>query len=208
MGMRLSVASLSDATIQRLLNDPPLVWQVLSPDDPEPFERSLREAAERARPGFVARLFGARTRVEEPRRPEPLTLNDGEGELGDIDKSWHGIHYLLTCTADESAPPPLNFLLAGGKDVGDEDVGYGTARVYTAVQTRRIADAFAAVSDDELRRRFAPEAMMRAEIYPEIWDRDPADDDTLGYLMEYVGVLRDMLASATSRGHGLMVVLS
>jgi len=69
-------------------------------------------------------------------------------------------------------------------------------------------DALAAISDDELRRRFAPDAMMRAEIYPEIWDRDPEEDDTLGYLMEYVAVLREMLGSVTSRGHGLMVVLS
>lgn len=27
--------------------------------------------------------------------------------------------------------------------------------------------------------------MVKKEIYPEIWDRDPKDDDTLGYLIEY-----------------------
>ena len=208
MGMRVSVASLGDATIQRILKDPPLVWQILAPDDPEPFERALRDAAERGKPGFVARLFGARPRVDESPRPALLALSDGEGDMGDIDKAWQGIHYLLTGSADESAPPPLNFLLAGGTDVGEEDVGYGPARVYSAAETREIAAALAAVSDDELRRRFDPDAMMRAEVYPEIWDRDPASDDPLGYLMEYVGVLRNMLATATSNGHGLMVVLS
>ena len=50
--------------------------------------------------------------------------------------------------------------------------------------------------------------MMRAEIYPEIWDRDPKDDDTLGYLMEYVAILRAVIKTATSRGHGLLVVMS
>jgi hypothetical protein len=128
--------------------------------------------------------------------------------MGDIDKAWHGIHYLLTGSADESARPPLNFLIAGGTDVGDQDVGYGPARVYTAAETREIAAALAAVRDDELRRRFDPDAMMRAEIYPEVWDRDPASQDPLGYLMEYLAVLRKMLATVTANGHGLMVVLS
>ena len=90
----------------------------------------------------------------------------------------------------------------------DEDVGYGPPRVFTSAETHAIAAALAAVTDEDLRSRFVPEAMMRAEIYPEIWDRDPNDDDTLGYLMEYVGTLRGTLTTVTSRGHGLLVVLS
>ena len=50
--------------------------------------------------------------------------------------------------------------------------------------------------------------MMAAKIYPEIWDRDPKDYDTLGYLMEYVGTLREALATVTANGRGLMVFLS
>ena len=136
-----------------------------------------------------------------------MELTDGEGHLGDLDKPWHGIHYLLTGKSDESGTP-LEFLVAGGTLVGDEDVGYGPPRVFTAAETRAIAGALAAITDDELRSRFAPDAMMRAEIYPEIWDRDPKDDDTLGYLMENVTMLRTAMATVTSRGHGLLVVLS
>jgi hypothetical protein len=50
--------------------------------------------------------------------------------------------------------------------------------------------------------------MMRLEIYPEIWDRDPAEDDTLGYLMEYLGLLRTAVATVVERGHGLLVTLT
>jgi hypothetical protein len=49
--------------------------------------------------------------------------------------------------------------------------------------------------------------MMRLEIYPEIWDRDPAKDDTLGYLLEMVAVLRRGLEQVVGRGHGLLVTL-
>jgi hypothetical protein len=209
MSMVVSLASVSDATIARLLADPPLVWQVVAPDDPDAYERARREADERAKPGLFARLFGGRGRADVPPAAVPagLELADGEGDLGDLDKSWHGIHYLLTGTADEGGAP-LDFLVAGGVDVGDEDVGYGPPRAFTSEETRAIAAALAAISDDELRSRFAPEAMMKAEIYPEIWDRDPKDDDTLGYLMEYVAILRAAIASVTSRGHGLLVMLT
>jgi uncharacterized protein DUF1877 len=208
MGMVVSLSSVRDETIERLRADPPLVWQVVAPDDPEAYERARREADDRAKPGLFSRLFGARTQGNAPSRPTPpLELADGEGELGDLDKSWHGIHYLLTGSADESGTP-LQFLVAGGTDVGDEDVGYGPPRVFTSAETRTIAAALTAVTDEDLRSRFDPEAMMRAEIYPEIWDRDPKDDDTLGYLLEYVAILREAMTTVTSRGHGLLVVLS
>jgi hypothetical protein len=72
---------LEEEVIERLLADPPLVWQILEPDDPN----------------AVA--------------------------AGDLEKSWQGIHYLLTGTAWEG-DPPLNFLLAGGREV-DIEIGLG-----------------------------------------------------------------------------------
>ena len=207
MGMILTLAPLRDATIERLLADPPLVWQLLAPDDPEPYERSRREAIARSRPGFFSRLFGGSRAPEAPPEPEPLALADAEGEIVDVDKAWHGIHYLLTRSAWDGEPP-LGFLVNGGREVGDEDVGYGTARVFTAAETRTIADALDRLSDEALKVRFAPADMMAKKIYPEIWDRDPEDDDTLGYLIAYAGTLRETVAAAVKNGHGLIVLLS
>jgi hypothetical protein len=65
-----------------------------------------------------------------------------------------------------------------------------------------------AVSDQQLRGRFAPAEMMRLEIYPEIWDRDPEKDDTLGYLMESVSLLRQALDVVVARGYGLLVTIT
>lgn len=203
MGMCLGLASLSDDNISRLLSDPPLVWLVIAPDDPAMYEEA-RKAAQKA-PSFFARLFGAR-----PAPPEAgvsLSLAEGEVMATDLDKAWHGIHYLLTRTAWEGTPP-LNLLAAGGRAIGDIDVGYGPAR---ALSSREISDAHEAlsqISDAELRGRFAPSEMMKAEIYPEIWDRDPADDDTLGYLMEHVGTLRAFLRDASDERLGAIVYLT
>jgi hypothetical protein len=205
MGMYVGLASLTDATIARLHADPPLVWQIIAPDDPDAV---VRARGTPSRPGLLARLFG-RGPAEAPTPPAvaPLVLADGEGEVLDLDKSWHGIHYLLTGTAWEG-DPPLNFVVTGGREVGDDEVGQGPARTYTAAETREIATALAALSDEKVRARFAPGEMMRLEIYPEIWDRAPAEDDTLGYLMEYLGQLRSTLAGVVERGHGLLVTIT
>jgi hypothetical protein len=204
MGMVLSLASLSDATITRLHADPPLVWQVIAPDDPEAVTRA-RGAPKR--PGLLARLFGrGQAEAPAPAAAAPLVLADDEGEVLDLDKAWHGLHYLLTGTV-WAGDPPLNFLVTGGRDVGDEEIGLGPPRTLSPSETRDVASALAALSDDDVQARFAPGEMMRLEIYPEIWDRDPATEDTLGYLMEYLAQLRGTVASVVARGHGLLVTI-
>lgn len=202
MGMYLGLASLSDATIARLHEDPPLMWRIIAPDDPEAVARARGVSR---RPGLMARLFGrGRAEPAPPPTADTLVLAEGEGEVLDLEKAWHGIHYLFTGTAWEG-DPPLNFLLAGGRVVEDPDI---SAHTLTASETREVAGALAALSDEELRARFAPGEMMRLEIYPEIWDRDLAKDDSLGYLMDAVGELRSTLAGVMARGHGLLISLT
>ena len=205
MGMYLALASLSEETIERLHADPPLVWQLVAPDDPEAVARARAENA--PRPGMLSRFFGKRATEAPPPPPPPLVLADGEGEVVDLDKSWHGLHYLLTGSAWEG-DPPLNFLLVGGRDVGLDEVGNGPARTFSPAETRAVAAALGGLTDEDLQSRFAPAEMMELEIYPEIWDRAPAEDDTLGYLMEHVGELRRALAGVVARGHGLLVTLT
>jgi hypothetical protein len=82
-----------------------------------------------------------------------------EGLTADLDKAWHGIHYLLTGTAWEGEYPH-NFLVNGGTEVGDIEVGYSTARVLTAAETREVLDAMNKVSDEDLKARFDPHDMI------------------------------------------------
>ena len=207
MSMILGMVTLGDANIARLLADPPLVWRVIAPDDPGAYESARRTAPKAS---FLGRIFGrspASGGSERSASAEAFALAEGEGVSADLDKAWQGIHYLLTGTAWEGREP-LNFLLAGGRPVGDIDVGYGPARVLSAAETRAAHQALTQVGDDELRRRFDPDEMMSKEIYPEIWDRPPEEDDTIEYLMEYVGILRGFLAQAVEKRQGLVVCLN
>src|SRR5262245_15812893 len=79
----------------------------------------------------------------------------------DIEKAWHGIHYLLTGSAWEGSPP-LNFLVLGGQEIGD-DLGYGPARGFSPSEVKTIANALSSVTSDALRSRYDPNEMQRLE---------------------------------------------
>ena len=201
MGMVLALHTISDDNISKVLADPPLVWRVIAPDDPEIYQQAKAEK----QPGFVARLFGAKSVEVSPDVPD-LPKADGEGIETDLDKAWHGIHYLLTGTAWEGSEP-LNFIVSGGTAVGDVDVGYGPARVFSSDDVKKISTALSGLDDSTLRERFNPEEMMRLEIYPEIWDRAPDDDDTLGYCIENVAYLRRFLSDAVNNSMGIALYI-
>jgi Domain of unknown function (DUF1877) len=205
VGMYLELTAVSDATIERLHADPPLVWQLVAPDEPERVAAARADA--RPRPGLVARFLGRTAPPPEP-EPPPLELAPGEGnlgQLGDMDKMWHGVHYLLTGTAWEGQPP-LNFLLGGGREIQDIEVGQAPVLTHTSAETRAIAAALAQVSDEELRARYDPAEMMRLEIYPEVWGRTP--DVGQDSLFDSITALRELLGIVVGRGYGLMVTIT
>jgi hypothetical protein len=49
---------------------------------------------------------------------------------------------------------------------------------------------------------------MELGIYPEIWDRDPDDDDTFGYCAEYFENLKEFLGRAVAIESGMIVFVS
>jgi hypothetical protein len=200
MGMYLELAPVSTATIARLHADPALAMQIFDPDDPE--------AADRVRPkpkgpGLVGRLLG-RKPPPPPPPPERLVLEPGEGTVVNIDKAWQAAHYLLTGSQWEG-DPPLNFLLAGGTEL-DADWGDTPPRTFSPAETRAIAEAFAALTDDELGARFDPAQMMELEIYPEIWDRPQLPgEDQRGWVLEALRDVRTAVSEAARRGYGLLL---
>jgi hypothetical protein len=202
VGIYLAIYALSDATIERLHADPPLAWRVMDPELPE---REAKARADRQpRPGLFARLIKG-AKVEPPPPPPPLQLAPGEGDLGragDFEKSWHGLHYLLTGTAD-GGEPPLNFLMGGGRELELED-GETPLLTHSSADTRRIADALLRLSDEEVRSRVNPAEMTRLEIYPGIWD----EDEYMGYLLEDVRRLQETVSEVAGRGLGLLVSIS
>jgi hypothetical protein len=158
-------------------------------------------AALRAQPELVVPL------LYPEESPNGGALPEGPDDELYLDKSWHGIHFLLTGTA-WGGSPPLNFLAGELEEIGDVDVGSGPARALQPESVQELARALDALTEETLRRRFDPEAMVREDIYPSIWHRDPAEDDALGYLLAYFDELRAFVRDAGGRGLGLLVYLN
>lgn len=197
MGMVMGLWTVSDSNIERVIADPPLIWQVVAREDPE-----LYESARREQRGFFAKLLN-----KQSERPPDLDLREHEGAETDLDKAWHGVHYLLTRTAD-AGPAPENFLLAGGRPAGDLEVGYGPVRLHMSAEVKSFHAHLASVTNDELCSRFNAQDMMKLKIYPEIWSRQPDELDPLGYLAEHLDTLRNFIELAAQRDMGIAISIT
>ena len=197
MGMCLALCSIDATNLRKVVADPPFIWRVIAPDDPEAYENARPKKG-----GLLKKFLGSQSKPGQD-----LVLADSEIQSTDLDKAWHGIHYLLTGTAYEG-DGPISYLLTGGEAVGDIDVGYGPARALTPTEVEEFRKALAVTSPESLRSRFNPAEMKELGIHPDIWDRDPAEDDTLGYCLEYYKVLRDFVDNVAAKKLDLLIYLS
>ena len=117
-----------------------------------------------------------------------------------LEKSWHGLHYLLTGEVWQGQGP-LAFLLAGGKQVGDDDDS--PLRWFTPEETIEIDRALSAVTDDKLWSRFDADEMASQDIYPGIWDE--GQEELREEYVDYFHGLKEVVAAAVRQNQGLLV---
>ena len=128
-----------------------------------------------------------------------------DGSTVDLDKAWHGLHYLLTNSAWDSEST-LGQALMGGTPIG-KDRGYGPLRLLQPDQVRDVADALGQLSRDMLARRFDPAAMERAQIYPSgIWEGE--GPEALDDLLVHFDLLRDFYRKAAERRRSVLLLIS
>ena len=118
----------------------------------------------------------------------------------EVYKAWHMVHFLLTGTA-EATNHPLGLLYDAGfepEDFCSEDVW-----IVSSAQVRAFRDALRAVSDEELRRRFDPEAMAAADVYGAYG----LSADDWDYVSEVIPQLRDFSEACAARGCGAIIII-
>jgi len=118
----------------------------------------------------------------------------------DIDKAWHGLHYLLTGTAYGGALPLADAIL-GGEEFGEE-MDYGPARLLAAPKVAAIAEALAALGPEQLKARYNPQDMDAKQIYPAIWEGD--GDTGFDYLLDYFYTLQAYFAGVAGQGKAVI----
>ncbi len=127
---------------------------------------------------------------------------EDSNEHMDVDKAWQIIHFLLTGEQYEGEFP-LSAVMLGGKELGEEDVGYGPARYLTPDEVRAVATAIAAISEDELWSRFNAKAVLKAQIYPSVWG-----DGDREYVVNNYAEVRRFYADAAKAGHAVLAFIS
>ncbi len=146
MGIEVEYARLLPQQYQSLLNDADAAEEFFYGDDPEP---------------SVVSIYSNDSPSLETRRLS-------------IEKDWDMMHFLYTGRSsleDEPLLTPLHHIVAGGEETPFQ-ASYGMVRLLSPPQVQACAGALAALSEDELKRRFR--ARGERDIYPSgpAWDDD------------------------------------
>lgn len=120
-----------------------------------------------------------------------------------LEKSWHGIHWLLAKSAS-STDQPLSKLIMGGTPVGIQ-LPYGQARLHTVAEVKKFAALLEHVDVDVIAKNYDVEAMDAAHIYPEGWGDEP---DNLNILKSFFVELRAFYIKAAKDGKAVLYAWS
>ena len=211
MGMQGCFISLSERDLDSVFEDPSRLQILLEIEGgtevgqevDEIIEKLGEFAAENDVPEEVRHsIKGLRdSREERDDSWEP----EAKPEFLDIDKSWHGIHFLLTGSHSEGSGP-LAFILQGGREIPTDDFGYGPPHAFTATEVREINQALNRVSPDELYSKADPDQFTELDIYPGIWDSEPKEE-SIGYLTDYLKELQTFIKQAAASDRALIAYI-
>jgi len=173
-GMTWSARAIDPSLIGAIKHDSKLLDQTLFGDQPEIFTEKLKKE------GHVD-LSDKQIRDELTAWTAKRKAEVGDTEV-DLDKAWHGIHYLLTGSI-ESNSTLASKVIMGGENIGP-DRGYGPAQLLNRAEVKAIAHLLEETTADMLRQRYQPKEMTQAGVYPAvIWERD--GEEALTYVLDY-----------------------
>jgi hypothetical protein len=127
------------------------------------------------------------------------------GRQIDLDKQWHGVHFLLTHSAG-ATDDPLSIIIGNFEEIGPDN-GYGPAWIIPAASFISCNAKLSKISDQEISARFDPEAMKREDIYLADVFADEGDE-ARGFLMEDVTRLRAFVSKAAEQSFNAIAFIT
>jgi Domain of unknown function (DUF1877) len=197
----------SETEIGTLIADPASVAAFI---DGATWAPPLRDVRPKGMLGWLMKLSPITIQEVDPDAvPPPGYDQENDRPHCDLEKMWHGLHFLFTGTAWEGEEPAC-FLLKGGEPVGEtEELGYSVLQTLSAAKTRQFAGFLGSLSRDYLEHGYDPKRMMALEIYPEIWDRGGPEDQTpLENLLAAYDDLQAFIDAAAQAGDGAIVYVT
>lgn len=155
-------------------------------------------------------MIGYFTRIKRGKMEEiinsPELLPDilfvGKNPKLEIDKSWHGIHFLLTGSS-WGGDPPLSYAVLGGHPLESKEFewDYGSPQYKTPEEVRQVYQVLSKLSLDELKNQYDPDKFWEADIYPHIWGEEGED---LEYLLSYLKDIIDFYKAAVENDEAII----
>lgn len=125
-----------------------------------------------------------------------------DDSLVDLDKSWHGLLYVLTGVNVWEEAHPLSQLLFSGQLIDEEqDLGYGPAHDLLPDEVKYLNEMLKTISVEDLKARFDPAKMNELEIYPLIWDEG---EDAFDYLIDGFDTLKNVYETAAQNNEAII----
>jgi hypothetical protein len=196
MGLTCALYRAPGAQLERIIENPATLERFIDSVDGPPLP--VRRVRPKGLAGLVLRLFPITiTEVDSSAVPNsPAGAADPDRRV-DIEKGWHGLHFLFTGTADEGEEPAC-YLVRGGDDLDDE----GRARALRPQQVRAFAEYLSALTPGELERCYDPARMTALGIYPQIWTHS---GDPLQWLLQCFTEVQAFMIKAAAAGDGVIV---
>jgi Domain of unknown function (DUF1877) len=196
-GMRWSARAIDPSLIAAISSDSRLLREKLFGVQPKILTDKLNK-------GELVDLSDKQLRDELEAWAAKRKAEVGDTEI-DLDKAWHGIHYLLTGSSEPNSTLASKVIM-GGEDIGP-DLGYGPAQLLKPDDVKAIAKLLEETSPDVLQKRFEPKEMTRVGIYPAvIWERE--GNDALRYVLDYYEKLVAFYRLAAERGQAVIFAIS
>jgi len=143
--------------------------------------------------------------VADPDSLNKLLQYDPENkDYFDVDKAWHGIHFLLTDSAWEGSGP-LAFILHGGREI-DLDLGYGPPHGFSSSEVKEIAAALEPIQPDSLFAKADQTQFEAEDIYPSIWQHEPKEE-CIGYITTSFADLKKFVQETAAANRALIAYL-
>lgn len=202
MGMTCTLYRVTEGDIERFVEDPDAFAAFCDADVAT--GPPVRVVRPRGLLGFVLRLLPITVTEVDPDAPPSAHAPDPDRSI-DIDKGWHGLHFLFTGTVDEGDEPAC-YLVRGGEDVDDQ----GQARALRPKQVRQFTEYLSGLTKSELERRYDPARMTQLDIYPSaIWTRPASTgENPLTWLLDSFTEMQAFVNRAAAAGEGLIVLVA
>jgi Domain of unknown function (DUF1877) len=202
MSTTCSLIRLISGDLDRLIDEPEYLAVLL--EESQANAPPVEEVRPRGVLGLLWRFVPITVTQVRSDIPEALSgpPTASNGKVLDLDKAWHGLHFLFTQTAWEG-DGPASFLVRGGEDVGSDD----GLRAFRPGEVQRIRVFLDSLTRGELQRRYNPARMTVLDIYPEgIWERPATGvESPLAYLVGSFVDLQTFVRAAADAGDALLV---